>query len=239
MSEQKVHHALSSKTRVGILKLLYKKPRDVEEIASKLKLQPVTIRHHLQSLEEAGLLESYDERSGLAGRPKTFYKISKTPPIITFPQRRYMVFSGMLLDSLTHVLGKEKVAGIMTKLGRRMGKETMDELMYQNKVAEWTPKEFEEIFVGQYLTDSGTEPEIVEKTDKKIVVRLHNCVFSELSLKMPDLMCEVAHKQFFQAVSDEMGGKIVVTQATCMGRGDSYCEHVFEWNHEKSEKSHS
>jgi predicted hydrocarbon binding protein len=33
-----------------------------------------------------------------------------------------------------------------------------------------------------------------------------------------------------------MGGDIKVTQATCMGRGDNYCEHVFEWNSSAKKK---
>jgi len=216
MSEQKVHSALSSKTRAEILKLLYKKPLDVEEIAQKLKLQPVSIRHHLQSLEEAGLLECTEERSGSAGRPKTRYKIASSPPAVTFPARRYLFFSGILIDSLMHIIGKAKVQ--------------------RYNVTKWTPKEFEEIFVGKYLQEAGTEPEIAEKSDKKIVVRLHNCIFSELSMKMPELMCDVAHKEFFHAASEVMGGNIKVTQATCLGRGDIYCEHIFEWKSDETEQ---
>jgi len=236
MSEQKVHSALSSKTRAEILKLLYKKPLDVEEIAQKLKLQPVSIRHHLQSLEEAGLLECTEERSGSAGRPKTRYKIASSPPAVTFPARRYLFFSGILIDSLMHIVGKAKVYGIMGKVGRRMGRETVEQIVQRYNVTKWTPKEFEEIFVGKYLQEAGTEPEIAEKSDKKIVVRLHNCIFSELSMKMPELMCDVAHKEFFHAASEVMGGNIKVTQATCLGRGDIYCEHIFEWKSDETEQ---
>jgi predicted ArsR family transcriptional regulator len=236
MSEQKVHHALSSKTRADILKLLYKKAQDVEEIAQKLKLQPVTIRHHLQSLEEAGLLETYEERSGSAGRPKTLYKVAKAPPIVNFPARRYLVFSGFLIDSLQHIVGKDKVQGIISKVGRKMGKETVEQMVQRYNISKWTPKEFEEVFIGQYLQEAGTEPEIVEKDDTKVIVRLHNCIFSELSMKMPELMCDIAHKEFFRAASEVMSGDIKVTQATCMGRGDNYCEHVFEWNSSAKKK---
>ena len=117
-----------------------------------------------------------------------------------------------------------------------MGKETVEQMLNQHKISKWTPKEFEEIFVAQYLEEAGTEPELVERNDKKVVIRLHNCVFSELSQKMPDIMCDVAHKEFFHAVADVMGGHIKVTQATCMGRGDTYCEHIFEWNSGEKEQ---
>ena len=62
-SKRKVHHALSSDARAETLEFLYKKPRDVEEIAKKLKLQSTTVRHHIEALLEAGLLESYEERT--------------------------------------------------------------------------------------------------------------------------------------------------------------------------------
>src|SRR3989337_1225729 len=122
MPEREVYRALSSKARVEILKLLYKKPHDIEELAKKLAFQPVTIRHHIQSLQEAGLLESYEERSGSAGRPKTYYKIAKSLPIVTFPERQYLIFSSVLLDALLRILGREQTQRILTEIGREMGK---------------------------------------------------------------------------------------------------------------------
>ncbi len=230
MSEREIHRALSSEARAEILSLLYKKPHDVEELAKKLKLKPVTIRHHLQSLQEAGLLEYYEERSGSAGRPKTYYKIAKLLPSITFPDRRYLMFSTILINSIKRILGTEQTQQILSDIGHEMGKEMVKQMENETKTAEWTPEKLKEVFVGKYLQESGTQPELIEGNSKKVVVRLHNCVFFELAQQMPDLMCDVLHKKFFQGIAENMKDGIKEMQTTCMGRGDNYCEHVFEWH---------
>ncbi len=74
MSEKKAYEALSSSSRLRILKLLHKKPLNVEEIAESVKLQPITVRHHLQLLVDAGFVESHEQRTGTVGRPKVYYE---------------------------------------------------------------------------------------------------------------------------------------------------------------------
>jgi len=229
MPEREVHRALSSDARVETLKLLYKKPQDVEAIAEKLKLQPVTVRHHIQTLIEAGLLESYEERSGYAGRPKTIYKLAKALPLITFPARRYLDFSRPVLNVLLRIFGKMKADELLAQVGHEMGVQTTKHLQETNKITEWTPDAFAEFFIGQYLEEAGTQPEIVEKTDEKIVYRTHNCVFFELSQQMPSLMCDVLHCEFHKSLLEAMSDTAKGTQKTCMGHGDAYCEHSVEW----------
>lgn len=238
MSKKELHRALSSDTRVETLKLLYRKPHDIEEIAKKLKLQPVTVRHHIQALQEAGLLESYEERTGLAGRPKTFYKLARTLPDVAFPARRYLDFSKSLIDVLLRTIGKDKTQEILAEAGREMGEQTMKYIESQNKIVKWTPREFAEILVEKYFRESGAEPELVEVSDSKVVYRLHNCLLRELSKEMPDLMCEVLHHEFHQAILESMKNDIKGVQTTCMGHGDINCEHVVEWaSRKKSEKT--
>jgi len=232
MSSREIYRALSSEARAEILRLLYKKPHDIEEIAESLKLQPVTIRHHIQALSEAGLLEFYEERSGSAGRPKTFYKIATTLPVVVFPARRYFELSKALVNSLQRNLGGQKTQEILADVGRELGKETIKYLETQNNITKWTSKEFVEIVI-KYLQEAGAEPEVVEVTDSKLIYRLHNCLFSELSREIPGLMCDVIHHEFQQAMLDSMHNEIKGVQTSCMGHGDINCEHVIEWASKK------
>ena len=224
-----VYRALSSKSRSEIIKLLYNKPLSIDELAEKLQLQPITVRHHIQSLVDANLLESYEERSGVPGRPKTYYRIAKSLPTVSFPQRQYLTLSSLLMDVLQSELGTNGVKKILDKAGREMGTQTVNELKQKNKIKQWTPKEFVEIFM-KYLREAGAEPEVIEKTEKKVTYRLHNCLFFELATKSPDLMCDVLHKQFHKGVSNTMGKHIKDIQTACMGHGDDYCEHVVEFD---------
>lgn len=229
MIEAEAYRALSSKSRLDILKLLYRKPMSVEEIAEKLGLQPITIRHHLQSLVEAGFIEAFEERAGSVGRPKIFYKIVKEPPLVSFPKRRYLTLTSFMIASLQSVLGTDRAKKVLRKVGFDMGENTIKRLESENAIKDWNLRTFEQLFVRDYLEDAGTEPEIVEVTDKKIVYRLYNCLFFELAVKMPDVMCDVLHKSFHEGVSSAMSNRVKINRLTCMAKGDAYCEHSCEW----------
>jgi len=227
--EAEAYRALSSKSRMDILKLLYRKPMSVEEIAEKLKLQPITIRHHLQSLVEAGFIEAFEERAGSVGRPKIFYKIVKEPPLVSFPKRRYMALTNFMITTLQSVLGMDRTKKVLRKVGFDMGENTIKRLESENAVKEWSLRAFAQLFIKDYLEDAGTEPEIVEITDNKVVYRLYNCMFFELAVKMPEVMCDVLHESFHEGVANALGKHVKINRVTCMAKGDTYCEHSCEW----------
>lgn len=229
VTETEAYQALSSKSRRDILKLLYRKSMSVEEIAAQMGLQPITIRHHLQSLEEAGFIEAYEERTGSVGRPKIYYKMVKEPPLVGFPKRRYLMLSSSLINTLQLLLGANKTKKILKNAGLDMGENTARRLESEHEIREWTPKAYEQFFVRGYLQDVGAEPEIVESSDKKIVYRLHNCLFFELSVKMPDIMCDVLHESFHEGLVKAMRKEMKINRHTCMAKGDPYCEHSCEW----------
>jgi predicted ArsR family transcriptional regulator len=197
------------------------------------------VRHHIQFLQKAGLLESYEERTGSAGRPKTYYRIAKGLPLITFPARRYFDLSKAVLDGLLANVGEKKTIEILTDVGLEMGRETAKYLATTNNIKEWTPKDFAEIFVEKYLREAGAEPEIIEKSDKRVIYKMHNCLFYELAQEIPDLMCDVLHHSFHHSLVKAMSANLKDTQTSCMGHGAICCEHTIEWipEKEKNEKT--
>ncbi len=229
LREADAYRALSSKPRLEILRLLYRKPLSVEDIAKSLKLQPITVRHHLQSLEEAGFIEKSEQREGVVGRPKIYYSIAKKPKIVGFPRRRYLNLSNFLVNTLNFALGTNRAKKLLKKVGMDMGENTVKKLELEHNIKEWSPKAYEEVFIKHYLKESGAEPEIVEISDKKIIYRLHNCHFFEMAIKMPEMMCDALHDSFHEGASKAMGKKVKISRATCMAHGDSYCEHACEW----------
>ena len=228
MDEVEAYQALASKSRLQILKILYKKPLSIEEISKKVGLQPITIRHHLQSLEEAGFVESYEERTGTVGRPKVYYKISKKMRTVSFPKRRYLTLSNFLITTMQFLLGLDGTKKILRRVGMEMGESTVKELALENEIKEWSLKNYKDFFINKYLKEAGAEPEIIEATDEKIVYRLHNCVFFELAVRMTEMICDVIHEGFHEGVSNAMDNKVKISRLTCMGKGDPYCEHLCE-----------
>jgi DeoR family suf operon transcriptional repressor len=226
---EKVYRALSIRPRREILKLLYRGSLNVEEIAQAIGLQPITVRHHLRYLQEAGLIESVEKRTSTVGRPKTFYRITRGPPIVSFPKRRYLTLSKFLIKTMKLMLGENGAKRVLEEVGKDVGKDTIRKLESEHEIKEWELKTYKELFIGRYLEESGAEPEIVSADDKKIVYRLHNCLFLELALKMPETVCNTLHDSYHQGVTNAMHKKIKIIRTKCLVHSDPYCEHVITY----------
>lgn len=230
MLETAAYQALSSKSRLDILKMLYRKSMDVEGMAKKLGLKPITVRHHLQSLQEAGFVEAFEERAGAVGRPKVYYKIAKEPALIGFPKRQYLYLSSYMINTMLSTLGESETKKILRKTGVEMGENVAKRLQFEHNLKDWTPKAFEKFLVEGYMKEMGAEPEVVEIDDKKIKYRLHNCIFFELSVKMPEIMCDVLHNSFYEGLAKTINREVKFSRLTCMAEGDQCCEHVCQWS---------
>lgn len=229
MIEAEAYRALSSKSRQDILRLLYRNSLSVEQIAQKLGLQPITIRHHLQSLVESGFVETIEERAGSVGRPKIYYKLVKEPPLVSYPRRGYLMLNNYLLSTLRSSFGENQARKLLRKVGLDMGENTAKRLGMEYEVRDWTPKAFEQFFVRDYLENMGTEPEVVEVSDRKIVYRLHNCLFFEMAVKTPEIICDVLHESFHEGLAKTMNKDIKINHQACMAKDKPYCELLVEW----------
>jgi len=223
------YKALSNRARAEILRLLYKHPMSVEEIAEEVKLQPITVRHHLRILEEAGLISQKECRIGKAGRPSIKYEVSREISPLSFPKREYLTLSSFFIKVANLLLGEKKAIELFKKVGFEMGLTTIKKIESKYEVKEWTPEAFKEFFAEKYLKEVGSEPEITEASKTKLVYRLHNCIFFELALDKPEIICDVLHESFNKGVSSGLGGKARSIRQKCLARGDQYCEHVWEW----------
>ncbi|MFQ5836749.1 MAG: helix-turn-helix transcriptional regulator [Candidatus Bathyarchaeia archaeon] len=230
MSERKAYEALSSESRLEILKLLHKKALSVEGVAKLVNLRPVTVRQHLQSLEDAGFIESYREKKGVVGRPKVYYQIAKEPTIVGYPKRRYLTLSNFMIKTLRRMIGSKRAGKLLRGVGKNMGENIVRKIESEHDVKEWSPEAFTDFFIKGYLEETGAEPEIVKADKNEVVYRVHNCLFLELAVKMPEMMCDVLHNSFHEGVSSAMGEKAKITRLTCKGHGDPYCEHKCEWH---------
>jgi predicted ArsR family transcriptional regulator len=227
--EVKAHKALSSKSRMEILKLLYRKSMSVEEIADKLALQPITIRHHMQSLVESGFVDTVEERGRSVGRPKIYYKMLKEPPLVSYPKRQYLELTSFIINTLRTTTGEAQAKKLLRRAGFEMGVDTVKKLVSEHGINEWDSKAYEQYFIGGYLEKIGAEPEILEVSTRRISYCLHNCLFSEVSIKMPEIMCDTLHEGFHEGLIKTMGKDVRLERKTCMSKGDAFCEYSFEW----------
>ncbi len=229
MSERKAHEALSSESRLRILKELQKSFLGVEEIAKLVNLQPITVRHHLQLLEDVGFVESLEERTGSVGRPKILYKTAEKPVIVNYPKRRYLTLSSFVIRTLQTEIGLEKAGKLLKAAGRKMGESVVREIELNQSVVEWSLRAFTSFYLKGYEGTVGALPEIMKVNEKEVTYRVHNCLFLELAARMPDLMCDVLHSAFHEGVADAIGGRVKIKQLACKGHGDPFCEYKCTW----------
>ncbi|MEM2843326.1 MAG: ArsR family transcriptional regulator [Candidatus Bathyarchaeia archaeon] len=227
--EPQTYKALANRARVEILQLLYKRPMSVEEIAEEVKLQPITVRHHLRILEEAGLIIQKEYRVGKAGRPSMKYEVSREISPLSFPKRQYLTLSNFIIKVANLLLGEKKAIEFFKKVGFEMGLNAMRKIEAKYDVKEWTAEAFKEFFAEKYLREAGSEPEVIEAGKTKIVYRLHNCIFFELAVDKPEIVCDILHEGFNKGVSCGLNGKARFIKSKCLARGDPYCEHIWEW----------
>lgn len=233
LNESSLYRTLASSSRIAIVKVLQRGPLSVEEISQKLDLQGITIRHHLQALTESGIVECHEERSGTAGRPRAYYSIVKTFPSTSFPKRLYKSLSEYLISGMVKEFGIDKTKIFLRKIGIASGEAAIRDLESKHNIKSWSLDDYKRYLIGEFLEREGNEPEIIETTNNKIVYRLHNCLFRELSAKMPEMMCDVLHESFHEGVSKAIGKDVKITRSTCTGHGDQYCEHVCVWGRQK------
>ncbi len=128
------------------------------------------------------------------------------------------------------MVGSKRATKLLGRVGKNMGESVIREMESKHDVKEWSSEAFRDFFIKGYLEEAGAEPEIVEINKNRVVYRVHNCLFLELAVKMPETMCDVLHNAFHEGVSSAMGGKAKITRLTCKGHGDPYCEHNCEWH---------
>jgi predicted ArsR family transcriptional regulator len=218
--------AMSSPTRVDMLRLLATKDMSAGEIASKLSLKTMTVRHHLSILYRIGMVEQLGEERRKVGRPVVKYRVTRKPMSIQFPRRHYEILSEILLKSLIGTLGRERTKVTLRQMGRDFGANLARELTEKHGVEKWNMKALRKYLVEQHLYETGAVPEIVDATDHSIRFRMHNCLLSELAKEYPDFACDGFDCYMFEAAVKGTIGKADVEQAKCVAHGDPYCEYV-------------
>jgi predicted ArsR family transcriptional regulator len=226
MRQTGLHKALSSESRMKILSLLYRGPMSIDDISEKTDLQPITLRHHLSLLAEAGLVSSFEKRTGRVGRPRKFYRIADDSPVITYPKRNYQDLSEVLIRTLVEELGEEEARTVLEERAGQMGRRTAKLLSQSNSLGDWTLRDFADLYVKEFLASAGYEPTIVEVEDNRLVYRVNNCLFYELASDMPEYLCDSMDSAAHKEMCSVMNSDWKIERAKCIARGSEYCEYV-------------
>jgi len=209
-----------------MLKLLATKDMTADEIADKLSLKTITVRHHLNMLNRLGMIEEASEERRSVGRPVARYRVTQKPMSVEFPRRHYEILSEILLQSLIRTLGREKTKSTLREMGREFGANLARDLSARHGIENWDMKALRKYLVEQHLDEIGAVPEVIEATGRSIRFRMYNCVLSELAKEHPDVVCEGFDDGLFEAVMRNTLGRARIEQAKCIAHGEPYCEYT-------------
>lgn len=208
----KTSKALGDETRLSIYRFLdqpQKSPASVRIIARRFKLHPSAVRQHLAKLEEAGLVSSETLKSSGSGRPQRVYRPRGPLLGAELLPRDYKLLCEMLLEFLA--FSKVSVEGIR-EFGCRWG-QNLVRTMTARAGGHHTPEEIARMLIRQFA-GWGFEPKLISTTDRRIDIRLQNCIFREVVEFHPDLVCPLLH-----GVLDGMLSSFMGRQGTAIDNG--------------------
>lgn len=113
-----------SSTREIVLQTLLTQPRcTINDLADKVGISPISIRHHIASLEAEGLISSEDERHGV-GRPRQVFFLTEIG-IEQFPTR-YVRLTVRLLEHLKETMPEAMISKLFTQMAEDLARDLSD-----------------------------------------------------------------------------------------------------------------
>jgi len=110
-----------SGTRSLVLRTLLTQPRlTVIELAAKVGISPISMRHHIASLEAERLIECEDERHGV-GRPRQVFFLTEMG-VEQFPTR-YVSLTVRLLEHLKETMPEAMINLLFTQMAQDLAKD--------------------------------------------------------------------------------------------------------------------
>lgn len=181
----------------------------VDDLAVAADVSPVTVRHHLNSLQADGLLQTRSIRRKV-GRPYYVYSLSDKGHEL-FPQR-YVRLSTLLLDEMKAQFPEEMVHQLLGNVVKRI----LDE--HRGRYENLTFAERVDYLVrllGQegFLSSS-------ESVDGEYRLVEYSCPYYSVAQKHNEL-CHFDHELMVSILDTE------ITQHSCMLEGDSCCKFSF------------
>jgi predicted ArsR family transcriptional regulator len=178
----------------------------VEELALAADVSPVTVRHHLNSLQADGLLQTRSIRRKV-GRPYFVYSLSEDGQEL-FP-KRYVRLSSRLIDELKLRFPSETVSEVLAGVVEHIVDEhrpRLEKLDFEGRLD----------YLVRLLGDEGFLASW-EVTDRGYRVIEHNCPYFSIGQKHHEIC--TFDRQLIQIVLQRE-----VAHHTCMLDGDSCCQ---------------
>ena len=181
----------------------------INDLAEKLEMAPVSVRHHLDLLIGDGLVVTPRvRRTPGAGRPQQVYAL--TPEADEYFPDNYRQLAGDALQALKEMLPKEQVQLVMADFARRTAAQMRDDVHD-------LPVQTRMQIVVDFLNEQGYMAGY-ETDEESIVLHTCNCPYNDLAPSHPEL-CQMDLLLVQQLTGNE------VQRVAHIAEGDGRCSY--------------
>jgi predicted ArsR family transcriptional regulator len=226
LPEVAVAKALSSDVSWKILDLLTAKELGEREISRSLGIPLRVVRPHITKLVQVGIANE-QEKTLHSGRVLRTYRVSGTAKYVGFPPRNYLYLSEALINCLRSSLGQDGARVLLRDIGIRIGEEVAHALDSRTKFATTDPDAYAQHFVNGFLAETGFQPKVVRLKRDHVVYQERNCLFEDLAVKYPRLVCDALDEGVHEGIDRLAGTKTM--RLKCKGHGDAVCQYRVQW----------
>ncbi len=180
----------------------------VNELASATGVTPVSVRHHLSSLQAEGLVTATEYRAGV-GRPKLVYSLTKTA-LERFPTK-YVRFAELLLGEMKTAMPSDAIDNLFAAMAQDIA--TDNAARFEGKTLEQKMTLLMELL--------GEEGFLAEwnKVGSSYQVTEYNCPYFVIGQNHPEV-CKID-----QTLISKMLARSV-EKTTCLLNGDQRCVFI-------------
>ena len=198
-------------TRELVLKTLLTQPRcTIQDLAQAVGINDISVRHHVNSLQAEGLVDSEEERHGV-GRPHRVYFLTEAG-IERFPTR-YLRLTIRLLEQLKETMP----ASLVDQLFNQMAEELAQDYTSQANLKD-LPMEERLNVMKEMLTEEGFSIEWERQGDEYYIHEV-TCPYYHVGQDHPEV-CSV-DKALISAVLD-----VPAKKTRCILNGDNACTYI-------------
>lgn len=196
-TRERVLHNLLSRQRCTII-----------ELAEAVKINPISVRHHISKLEAEGLVASEEERHGV-GRPRRVYYLTEKG-LELFPSR-YLRLTNRLLEQLKDTMPEPMVSRLFTQMAEDVAAE------YKAQVYGLSMEERLDL-VTDLLQNEGFTVEWKQRGDEYLIREI-SCPYYHIGQSHPEV-CSIDQTLISTMLS------VPAEKVRCVLNGDAHCTYV-------------
>jgi predicted ArsR family transcriptional regulator len=202
---------MSPNTREKVLRTLLSRPRiTINELAENVGINPISVRHHISSLQAEALVDSEEERHGV-GRPRRVYFLTEAG-VEKFPTR-YVRLTVRLLEQLKETMP----AAMVNKLFSEIAKDLLMENVPSADLEKLSMEERLNL-MQNLLRKEGFSIEW-ERKGNEYLIHETSCPYYHIGQDHPEV-CAVDQILISSVLS------VPAAKTKCLLNGDHFCTYV-------------